>query len=459
MMRLAMGVMLVALAGCSTTKNPNFCCLTEADCQAAGTSEISPCANGLACIDHACEPASCATTGCSSEAPVCETATDTCVGCSDSADCARFSAMLVCDAEVSGACVECVTGGDCSSDQPICEGKQCRACRTDDECASGACGDGGACVPEMNVVYLAMNGIDDVPCSRSAPCKQLEFGIQQTTSVRNHIVYAPGAYQLPLRPLDFASTETTATSVVVHGHGAVLTGGSDDGFVRVAIPTTLRDLEIVNPTVGSSNAVGVSGMATLERVTLRGDIGLSCFGSVFARDLTIVAGRTGISNIGSLTIDRVRISGGENAILSNGGSVEISNLVAWGTTGTVVDMVGTSGSIAFSTIFGKSSTTSPPGMHCQGTATIRSSIIWTPVPLQTIGYTGACTLSSTIVGPASVPGGTTGDPLFVNADANNFHLSGGSPARDVATSGPATDADGDPRPRGAGFDLGADEIQ
>jgi hypothetical protein len=142
-----------------------------------------------------------------------------------------------------------------------------------------------------------------------------------------------------------------------------------------------------------------------------------------------------------------------------GGAVDITNLVAYGTTGTVVDLVGTSGSIAFSTIFGKSSSASPPGMHCQGTATIRNSIVWTPVTTQTLGYTGACAISSSIMGPVSVAGAANSDPLFVNVDANNFHLNGGSPARDIATQGPDTDADGDPRPIGPGFDLGADEIQ
>ncbi|MGE0401936.1 MAG: choice-of-anchor Q domain-containing protein [Kofleriaceae bacterium] len=459
MLRLALGVGLLIVVGCGTTKNPNFCCITAEDCQQAGEIELSPCAEGLACIDRTCVPSSCAMEGCTSDAPVCETATDRCVGCSGPADCARFSAMLVCDVDGGGSCVECVGDGDCPSNEPICDAKQCRVCENDGECPSGACGEDGACVPEANVVYLASDGVDDVPCSKTMPCKQLEFGIRQTTTTRNHIAFAPGTYQAPLRPHDFGSTQTTATSVVVHGHGAVIRGGSDDGFLRIGIPTTIRDLEIENQTVGSSYALGALVMTKLERVTLRGDTGMSITGGVVAEDLTIVAGTIGIATSGSLTINRARISGGQNAIQSTNGAVDITNMIAFGTTGTTVDLVGTSGTIAFSTVYNRSGTASPPGMHCQGPATIRASIIWTPVQTQTIGYTGACALSTSLVGPVSVAGGTNTDPLFVNADAGNFHLSGGSPARDMAPSGPSTDADGDPRPNGPGFDFGADEIQ
>jgi hypothetical protein len=53
------------------------------------------------------------------------------------------------------------------------------------------------------------------------------------------------------------------------------------------------------------------------------------------------------------------------------------------------------------------------------------------------------------------------DPLFVNAAAVDLHLRAGSPAIDAGTAdqSPDVDRDGNPRPCGAGFDMGAYEVQ
>ena len=52
-----------------------------------------------------------------------------------------------------------------------------------------------------------------------------------------------------------------------------------------------------------------------------------------------------------------------------------------------------------------------------------------------------------------------GDPRFVNAAGNDFHLLGDSPAIDRGSSvdAPAWDFDKQPRPHGVGYDIGADE--
>lgn len=54
---------------------------------------------------------------------------------------------------------------------------------------------------------------------------------------------------------------------------------------------------------------------------------------------------------------------------------------------------------------------------------------------------------------------TSADPLFVNPAAGNFHLESGSPAIDTGSSldAPNSDFDGNFRPQGAGFDIGAFE--
>jgi hypothetical protein len=51
------------------------------------------------------------------------------------------------------------------------------------------------------------------------------------------------------------------------------------------------------------------------------------------------------------------------------------------------------------------------------------------------------------------------DPRFVNPVARDYHLGANSPARDAVDVGPATDFEGDARPSGPRFDLGADEAR
>lgn len=59
----------------------------------------------------------------------------------------------------------------------------------------------------------------------------------------------------------------------------------------------------------------------------------------------------------------------------------------------------------------------------------------------------------------AVPAGSL-SAVFANPAANDYHLAPGSPAIDAGTAAgaPATDLDGNPRPQGAGFDVGAYEF-
>ncbi len=425
------------LARCSTRPNPAFCCSDPADCARFGISdEERACADGFACVGNTCVRSSCETDGCTAAAPVCDAVADVCVGCTDPADCAGFPDSQVCDV-ATGACVACV----------------------DSACPSGACAEDGTCAAEESVVYLHPDGQDAVPCSRAQPCKDLQFGVQQTTSARNHIVLAPGSYTLPASPHQLTAQVTTAPRLTIHGGGATLTGGSGDGFIIVGLPVTLRDLEIVNPTPSEGIAIGISATTVLERMKIRGYIGIATSAQTRLVDVDVRATNLGIRNSGSLTIDRATISGGAIGIVSTSGSVDITNVLVSGTSGIGLDFTSTSGSVAFSTITDTGNGgTGTPGMRCQGLFfSVRSTIVWTPASPLRAGIEGGCNLQSSIVGPIGVVGAMSSDPVFVNPAAGDFHLSGGSPARDLVDTGPATDFEGEPRPRGARFDIGADE--
>ena len=100
---------------------------------------------------------------------------------------------------------------------------------------------------------------------------------------------------------------------------------------------------------------------------------------------------------------------------------------------------------------------------------IANSIIWgntagfTSHPSQISTYAGGFVLASY----SDVEGGFAGvgnidtDPLFVDAAVGDYHLQAGSPCIDAAD--PLTtlteDIEGNPRPAGSGYDMGAYEYQ
>ncbi len=466
MTRIALAVALVALLLTACTReNKEFCCTSAADCASVGVSDDHrDCNEGLACVDHSCSPASCATEGCSAAAPTCDVTIDVCAGCTSSTECTRFPTTSVCE-PTSGSCVACLGPSDCTAASPVCDGNACRGCRLDSECSSGACADDGSCVPESEIVYLAPQGTDVAPCSKPQPCRGASFGTQQTTNTRDHIVFASGTYTFGNSVWTIGSGLTSATSLTIHGGGATLVTNNDDGFVAITMPTKMRDLEIINT---SFCALGVGlTTATVENVKiLGGSCGLYVTGSLTLRHSSVrTSSYCGIQlGGGLLAIDGVTVSGGLHGVCTSGtpAMIDFTNLLVFGTSGAGLDLLDAHGTITFSTVTatGLAGTgTEVTAIRCPpfGSIAVTSSIAWTPNLFRPVVEN--CVVSNSIVGPTQVLGGTNQDPLFTNPDGNNFHLNGGSPAVDMANGGPARDFEGEARPKGARFDWGADEAQ
>ncbi len=450
----------LVLAGC-TKPNPAVCCLDQADCSEVGLDEIRTCSAGLACVEHQCEVPSCSTTGCMANAPVCNITTDVCDPCTDSSQCTRFADSPVCES-TSGSCVGCVDASDCAGTRPICDMNACRACRADTECPSGACGTDGACVPENDVLYLSATGTNAGTCSRAQPCKSLAYGVGQAGGSRTHIVLSPGSYSET--NISISSQTTAATSIQIHGHGAGFSQLSGEGsIIGTVLPLLVRDLEFSSLIGGGGEGLNLAGGGghRIENVTVRGgNNGLVVMTGVAVRNLHAIDCRAGILLAGgSLDLDGGVFERGQFAITTFAvSSATISNVLAWGAEQLAFDFSSVQGVASFVTVAdsGTNSGAGPRAVACSQDFVIRSSIIWAPGSTARVPVDG-CSLVSTIAGPTPVAGASNDDPRFVNAGAHDYHLAGNSPAKDAVDTGPATDFEGDARPRGIRFDIGADE--
>lgn len=453
-------LLVLALFGC-TKPNPAVCCLDPADCNEVGLGEVRDCNPGLACVEHLCEIPSCSMTGCGAASPVCNITTDVCEGCTDSSQCSKFTDTDVCET-AAGSCVECVTASDCTAALPVCDANACRVCKVDAECPSGACGDDGACVEDSAIVFMDPAGADTGICGRSAPCRSFAFAIAKTSSIRPHVVLAPGSYVEYGILIDEAST--TARPLYVHGGGASvsLPQGLEGAIFESKIESVIRHLEFFNE---GGNGVQLGGTAPIiaEDIKVHGGYrGFSTGAGVTLRDVAIDGALYGIEvSIGPLTLERAIVHGGLNGVTAGPNQiVNLTNVLIYGTSDRALELPQASGTIEFVTVAyaGADTGTGPRAVFCSSNITMRSSIVWAPGTTSRVPIAG-CNAVTSIAGPTTAAGFMNANPMFVAPLSDNFHLDTSSPARDAVDTGPATDFEGDARPQGARFDIGADEAK
>ncbi len=159
------------------------------------------------------------------------------------------------------------------------------------------------------------------------------------------------------------------------------------------------------------------------------------------------------------------ISGRGGAIKQNNGLTDLTNCIFWDNSsedyGGAVYLGSSSGNISitnctfddnFASLGGHVVAYDTSSNFCAtSTFVLRNNIFWNNAENDEIKKLGTCS--------AIMETNCSSDPLYVNAQDGDFHIRGLSPCIDTGTpyGSPLEDFDGNPRPVGNGFDIGAYE--
>ncbi len=442
------------------------------------------------------------------------------LGATGNAECSdRNAALGICASD--GSCVECGSNADCSSDgEPICDitTGSCGTCSEHLQCDSGACdSDSGICVDEGDIIYVdSTSGSDGAGCG-AAPgtgaCKHLGGvlgGIAKVTGGRDLLVLASGNYVenvtmsavalriigngarlfppgfVPASPLSLTmGANVSVEDMIIEGGNAVGSG--------VGVSCLSSTLELFNVTVRDNDDAGITSencTLSLRGTTVRDNgqegVQLRAGSALNMRESSILEnGFHGLhARSSDVDIRQSRFSGNEtgglylfdstfvveNNVIAKNGNLTMSPGNPTG--GIVVETVPgpalSPQNIRHNTIAHNlaPAAVGAAGLVCNstgGTDAVRCDsniVVGNERPGIDEQTAGNCAIRySSVTGISSGVGNISVEPVFVNANTGDYHLAVGSPGIDIADpSSPTTvDIDGDARPSGTGYDMGADE--
>lgn len=452
------------LLACGEKRNPDKCCVDEADCAAIGLPNGSTCANGELCRGNECLEIVCSTSAeCDLSAPYCEN--DRCrETCTTDSSCPVTSpAQPYC---VAGGCVQCRDTNDCGD--LVCRDGKCGGCAADGECASGLCiTSSGTCATTTDVAFASAAGSPTSNCTSNAPCSLLRaFSIDPP---RKTIKLQAGTYQN-------ASTFTIEGIRSVVGEDVVNTKITNLGtgpvfIIGAGADVSMERLEVFGAKTGGDVGDGIrctTGKLRLSQVRLANNaadgLSSSCDLGVTQSTLT---GNTGFgarvqgSSAVGYAIERSSIASNTGGGIKATGAGSLRNVFVVQNTGDGLELAGTGGALGtvpqvnFATIVNNSSIVCIVG----GTSSIPVTNVIVQGNIQ--NSNGVCAISTCVTAnfPSTQPGCTDSQFVFFK-DVADYHLvpNLNNPAINGAAGGAGlTDFDGELRPKGTAADIGADE--
>ncbi len=313
-----------ALSGCTSNVQcgdpANPLCINQA-CVACSVGSAGACAEAtpakpmcapsgacVACLSHG---------DCSGDTPICEGGA--CVACGDAAagKCGeRDAALSVCQSN-TGRCVGCVANADCANaTSPICRNNTCAGCVSDPECVAAKGAEPGVCLAHLDgrcaaaadVVY-AKN--DPGTCSDNAaeaggvgkPFCSVQDAIGDAVGKNKAAVVMRGGQ------VKMTFAQPGKTLLVVGQEGAAFA----PGFGGSAISATGGNLWVRSVNARGSESVGVVATGTntqlhLQNMVITGNAGgVLIDGAGFSIENTIVAenkvGQSGAVSFGGIFIN------------------------------------------------------------------------------------------------------------------------------------------------------------
>ncbi len=503
---LAIAAIAVLLGGCFDPAQSNKNCSTEGLCPGSMI-----CGTDNACHDEGfCDERLACT---SSEESYCDIATHTCIETPSDTACNRAEAcggQFHCTNRSDGVCVSCNVDVLCSDAEcdptlncqckpgaegdslcallnplfPVCISEAtCGGCTEGDDCPSLFCNiDTGTCELAETILYVDKNAepSDPATCTRDEPCQRISDAIALVNDARKTILVLPGTYT------ETVVAEAIDVSIFAEGEVLLLSPPNIDALalkvgsqasvfisglsIRGSVLVDGSELEFEETLItGGSPGIRVKGAVLIvERSVLRDNetaIQQSSGGqsTVSVRKTRIEDNRIGLEFFsGMLDLRQSSLIHNDKAIGLQDARVTIENNV-FADNKIGVENFFANGQLMFNTFYRNEIHLRCPGLDFL--LQVHSAIFASGEVGAGLNSNEGCDISFSLFDrgfPGPGIGNIVGIPGFVDEEAGDFRLLPDSDAVDLARMNDhevVDDFDGMPRPRGAGFDMGAFELQ
>lgn len=285
----------------------------------------------------------------------------------------------------------------------------------------------------------------------------------------------------------FSSSGPTLTNCTIEGNVAGASGTADGGGIMCwGSSPTLTNCSILNNSARQGGGIWCDDSApALTNCTIADNtVGIDGGGGVYSDDST--------PTLTDCRIEYNATTGDGGGLYCRGHSVELTGCEITNNTsgeeGAGIRISNSTGTLTNCTIASNSTNQAGGGLYCSGstalslmnctlannsasdgggfsnspssTVVATNCILWFDTPNEIADGGSPEVTYCDVQGGYSGEGNIDADPRFVDSGAGDYHLKSDSPCIDTATATGAPDIDfeGDPRPLGAGWDIGVDEF-